>query len=58
MLNETMEHELVREDQANPLLMRTFSIIIPAYNEVERNGHGDLNCQSLFRKAVVTNLAF
>lgn len=36
MLNETMEQELVREDQANPLLMRTFSIIIPAYNEEER----------------------
>ena len=38
MLNETMEHELVREDQANPLLMRTFSIIIPAYNEEKRIG--------------------
>ncbi len=38
MLNETMEQELVREDQANPLLMRTFSIIIPAYNEEKRIG--------------------
>jgi len=36
MLNETMEQELVREDQASPLLMRTFSIIIPAYNEEKR----------------------
>jgi len=38
MLNETMEQELVREDQASPLLMRTFSIIIPAYNEEKRIG--------------------
>ena len=36
MLNQTMEQELVREDQTNPLLMRTFSIIIPAYNEEKR----------------------
>ena len=36
MLNETIEQELVREDQTNPLLMRTFSIIIPAYNEEKR----------------------
>jgi glycosyltransferase involved in cell wall biosynthesis len=36
MLNETMEQELVREDQASPFLMRTFSIIIPAYNEEKR----------------------
>ena len=36
MLNQTMEQELVREDQTNPLLMRTFSIIIPAYNEEMR----------------------
>ena len=38
MLNETMEQELFREDQINPLLMRTFSIIIPAYNEEKRIG--------------------
>ena len=38
MLNQTMEQELVREDQTNPLLMRTFSIIIPAYNEEKRIG--------------------
>ena len=38
MLNETIEQELVREDQINPLLMRTFSIIIPAYNEEKRIG--------------------
>ena len=36
MLNETIEQELVREDQINPLLMRTFSIVIPAYNEEKR----------------------
>lgn len=36
MLNQTMEKELVQEDQLNPLLMRTFSIIIPAYNEEKR----------------------
>ncbi|MEM0134012.1 MAG: glycosyltransferase [Thermoplasmatales archaeon] len=36
MLNETTEPELVGEDQADPLLMRTFSIIIPAYNEEKR----------------------
>ena len=38
MLNETMEQKLVREDQINPLLMETFSIIIPAYNEEKRIG--------------------
>ena len=36
MLNQTMEQELIREDQTNSLLMRTFSIIIPAYNEEQR----------------------
>ena len=36
MLNQTREQELVRDDQINPLLMRTFSIIIPAYNEEKR----------------------
>jgi glycosyltransferase involved in cell wall biosynthesis len=36
MLNQITEQELVREDQTNPLLMRTFSIIIPAYNEENR----------------------
>ncbi|MEM0133642.1 MAG: glycosyltransferase [Thermoplasmatales archaeon] len=38
MLNETMEPELIKEDRADPLLMRTFSIIIPAYNEEKRIG--------------------
>ncbi len=36
MLNEKRGQELVRDDQINPLLMRTFSIIIPAYNEEKR----------------------
>ena len=36
MLNQTGEQELVQDDQTNPLLMRTFSIIIPAYNEEKR----------------------
>ena len=36
MLNKTMDQELVRENQTNPLLMGSFSIIIPAYNEEER----------------------
>jgi len=36
MLYETMEQEFVREDQADPLLMRTCSVIIPAYNEEKR----------------------
>jgi glycosyltransferase involved in cell wall biosynthesis len=36
MLNETAEQEQVRVDQLDPLLMRTFSIIIPAYNEETR----------------------
>ena len=36
MLNQTMEQESVREDPVNPLLMSTFSIIIPAYNEEKR----------------------
>ena len=38
MLNQTMERELVRDEQINPLLMKTFSIIIPAYNEEKRIG--------------------
>ena len=38
MLSHTMEQELVREDQRNSLLARTFSIIIPAYNEEKRIG--------------------
>ena len=38
MLNQTMDQESVSEEQVNPLLMRTFSIIIPAYNEEKRIG--------------------
>jgi glycosyltransferase involved in cell wall biosynthesis len=38
MLNETMEQELVQEHRPSSLLMRTFSIIIPAYNEEKRIG--------------------
>ena len=36
MLNQTGKQELVQDDQTNTLLMRTFSIIIPAYNEEKR----------------------
>ena len=36
MLNQAIEQESVREYSVNPLLMSTFSIIIPAYNEEKR----------------------
>lgn len=36
MLNYTTENNLILEDQLNLLLMKTFSIIIPAYNEEKR----------------------
>ena len=38
MLNETMNQELPHNDQISPLSKRTFSIIIPAYNEEKRIG--------------------
>ena len=38
MLIETLEQELVRQNQISPQLMKTFSIIIPAYNEEKRIG--------------------
>ena len=52
MLNEKRGQELVRDDQINPLLMRTFSIIIPAYNEERRIGpvSEEVSCFIAFNK--------
>ena len=38
MINESLERESVLEDRISPLLKRTCSIIIPAYNEENRIG--------------------
>ncbi len=38
MLNQIIGQELIREDQANPLLVGKISIVIPAYNEAKRIG--------------------